>query len=442
MQKSWGSELWLNSTWQDASARLSSGESTLADLCAAHPELLGDWARRLFGDELPIFTKLIRANFPPLVHLGFRVSMDRQMLVGWLAREQALLRQLFGALEIRSRDAFDAFMRLYSDWATRQARARWMAEDELALAEQLTPFVRGPSADGRLASWLGHLRWNRSRIVEALHEVDLRREDGNLLLTPAGVVHSIFGLSHQTHPLDSAHTTLQALFRHLRHLVGAGASDDQLRALVDSSCVATLRRGRAAPKNEAWLPTIAGGQRILVEPQQTSDTTFSVADFYTPFVWQKDRIAFRKGAPSAGLSSDEIERIINGMELSATSLEQIRRVPTLLPATSSASVKAFRLVDDPVAWPFFTAHRLDFDGAPGAAARWRGDHAPGVFQQLVVLDGEVDIVDARGQAGTLGATKPAFIPATMRGGYQLVTTGAAQLLVFSVPGPRGGFPNV
>jgi hypothetical protein len=167
-----------------------------------------------------------------------------------------------------------------------------------------------------------------------------------------------------------------------------------------------------------------------------------VADFYTPFVWQKDRMVFRKGAPTSGLSSDELERIVDGMERSATPLEQIRRVPEPLPQASTARVKAFGLVDDPIAWPFFTAHRLDFDGEPGSAARWHGDHAPGVFQQLVVLDGAIDIVDTRGHTATLGPAAPAFIPATMSGGYQLISGGAARALVFSVPSPRGGFPNV
>jgi hypothetical protein len=441
--KSWGSELWLNSAWRGASATVrADGASTLAELLAAQPALLGEWSRRLFGDELPIFTKLLRANFPPFVHVGFKSAIDRQTLLGWLAREQALLRQLFSILDVHSRDAFDAFMRIYSEWATMQAEARWRVDNEQTLAERLTPFAR-PDGAARLRSWLGLLRWNRSHIVDLYNEIDLRNEDGNLLLTPAGVVHSIFGLSHQTHPIDRARATLQALFRHLKRLVTSGASDEELRTLVDQAGLPELRRASlGAPKNEAWLPTSVGGQRILVEPQQTSDTTFSVADFYTPFVWSRDRMTFRKGEPTSGLVSSELVRMIDGMELSATTVEQIRRVPVSLPGASSPSVAAFRLVDDPVAWPFFTAHRLDFDGRPGAAARWRGDHAPGVFQQLVVLDGKMDIIDAHGHSAELSPSAPAFIPATMTGGYQLVSVGAARALIFSVPSPRGGFAHV
>src|SRR5216110_2559868 len=105
--KPWGSELWLNSTHPAASAQVRDTPATLAELVAADPSLLGKWARRLFGDELPIFTKLLRADFPPFVHVGFRHAVDRCTLLGWLAREQALLRKLYGALDVGTRGAFD-----------------------------------------------------------------------------------------------------------------------------------------------------------------------------------------------------------------------------------------------------------------------------------------------------------------------------------------------
>src|SRR5207302_5036442 len=150
-KKPWGAELWLNSTYPSASASVRSAgatadpaagapTTTLAELVAAEPALLGDWARRLFGDELPIFTKLLRADFPPFVHVGFRRAIDRHTLLGWLAREQALLRKLFGALDVGTRAAFDEFQRIYSTWATAQAQARWLTEDDAALAARLAPW--------------------------------------------------------------------------------------------------------------------------------------------------------------------------------------------------------------------------------------------------------------------------------------------------------------
>src|SRR5438034_1114501 len=82
------------------------------------------------------------------------------------------------------------------------------------LAAGLRPLVRAGEGE-RLECWIGMLRKNRADIVDVLNEIDLRSEAGNLLLTPAGVIHAIFGLSHQTHPLDHTRAALQALLRNL-----------------------------------------------------------------------------------------------------------------------------------------------------------------------------------------------------------------------------------
>jgi hypothetical protein len=64
---------------------------------------------------------------------------------------------------------------------------RWQSADELSFAERLRPFT--PEGNhAQLVVRLGQLRRNRAEIVDALNQVDLRREEGNLLLTSAGVV--------------------------------------------------------------------------------------------------------------------------------------------------------------------------------------------------------------------------------------------------------------
>jgi hypothetical protein len=255
-------------------------------------------------------------------------------------------------------------------------------------------------------------------------------------LTSAGVIHGIFGLSHQTHPLDRSRAALQALLGQLRQSAAAGADDAQLRALIEAAQLPALRaENRAAPKNEAWLPVTLGGRLTLVEPQQTSDTTYSLADFYTPFVWSDDRLKFRKGDPARGLSASALAAYLDGVDLAVTPVEHFRRAPVLVPAASHDRAALHRLVDEPADWPFFTAYRLDLDGSAGAPASWRGDHPPGVFQQWVVLTGEVTLA-AAGRTATLDPARPAFIPATLDGGYQLSAAGPASLLVFSVPGAR------
>lgn len=413
--KAWGSETWLSA----------------AQAIAGRPELLGEWTRLLFGDEVPIFSKLLRTSFPPLVHVGFRHAVERNQLLFWIAREQASLRQLLGALELGDRARFDAFTALYSDWATIQGRLRWQSADELSFAERLRPFTTTENRE-QMVMRLGQLRRNRAEIVDALNEVDLRREEGNLLLTSAGVVHAIFGLSHQTHPLDHSRSVLENVLAKMRRLARAGRSDDELRALVDGEALVAARaRNVAPPKNEAWLPMSLGGQLALVEPQQTSDTTYSFADFYTPFVWDGGRARFRKGDPTFGLRSVDVARQLETVDLTATSLDAIRCKPELIAESNDALLS--RLIDAPERWPFFTVHRLELDGG----ASWHGDHAPGVFQQLVVVQGDVELSSNGGSVG-LGPEASAFIPATMRGGYQLTSDGGATVLAFAVPGPRGG----
>jgi hypothetical protein len=301
------------------------------------------------------------------------------------------------------------------------------------------PFVR-PEKATRLALTLKQLRQNRAQLVEVLNEVDLRREVGNLLLTPAGVIHAIFGLSHQTHPLDRTRPALEAVLRNVRRLAASGADDASLMALVENAGLDELRlQNVPPPKNEAWLPAMIGGQLMLVEPQQSSDTTYSLADFYTPFVWEQERIRFRKGDAAFGLSSSELQRQLAGVDLAPTRLDRIRRVPTQVAEASSPQAVLYRLVDEPSSWPYFIAYQLDLHGRQGAPARFRGAPA-GVFQQLVVLSGELEIVDETGHAETLSPAVPAFVPANVPE-YQLQSTGRARLLLFSVPGPRGGLPH-
>src|SRR5262249_21282930 len=66
-KKSWGAEQWLNPAMAGASVKARNQAGTLAELIAANPAMLGDWARRLYGEQLPIFTKFLRADFPPFV---------------------------------------------------------------------------------------------------------------------------------------------------------------------------------------------------------------------------------------------------------------------------------------------------------------------------------------------------------------------------------------
>jgi hypothetical protein len=437
--RSWGSERWLNAARPAAAARVvnAPGTPSLSEVIAAQPAVLGEWSRLLFGDELPICTKLVRADFPPLAHLGFRRAVARTELMGWLGREQALLRQLLGSLELDDEERFAGFASLYADWATLQARVRWQAPDEAALAERLRPFTP-PARRTRLVEWLGQLRHNRSQLVDALNEIDLEREEGNIILARAGLVHALFGQSLKTHAHDHAGPALHALLRRFGWLTGSGGTDGDLRGLIDAARLPAARAlNHDAPKNEAWLPLVVGSHLALVTPQQSSPASYSLADFYTPFVWDGQRARFRKGDPTYGLRTADIAAQLGGVELAGTAVGELRRTPLHVPEAAQTHAELYRLVDEP-AWPFFSAYRLELDGTRLAPASWRGDHGPGLFQQLVVARGEVELIDRNGGVVMLSPNTSAFIPATMEGGYRMTSVGAATILIFSVPGPRGG----
>ncbi len=439
--KSWGGELWLTSTRSEAPATIAGTQTTLAALVASHPEVLGGWARRLFGDEMPMFAKVVRTDFPPRVHMGFRRTVSLDELLGWLETEQALLRSLLGALRARDEGSFGIYQARYSAWASEQALAGWRRDDDAATAAALAAFVDG-SLD--LATWLRQVRENRAAFADALNEVDLPRETGQLLLMGAGVIHAIFGLSHQTHPPDHARPALQALFATLRDRAAAGATDDELARTIDRAGLAALRANNVAPpKNEAWLPIVANGSLALVEPQQTSDTTYSLADFYTPLVWAGgDRARFRKGDAASGLSREVLRRYLADVDRSATSVDALRRRPTLVGESSRKGAELFRLVDEPAVWPFFTAYQLQLEGTFCCRP------PPGVFQELIVTAGRVELRDGAGDGtgegvlvGELSPGCSGFIPGTLSGAYTLHAREAATVLLLAVPGARGGAPQ-
>jgi hypothetical protein len=115
----------------------------------------------------------------------------------------------------------------------------------------------------------------------------------------------------------------------------------------------------------------------------------------------------------------------------------VRRSPVAVAPQSKDRARLFRLVDDARTWPFFSAYRLQLSGDERAPAAWKTDSAAGIFQQVVVVEGEVELSDNVGLIATLTKDVPAFIPATATGGYTLRASNEAAVLIFSPPSPRG-----
>ena len=444
---SWGSETWLNGTQGDGQATILEEKSlTLAELLRERPEALGRWARLLFGDELPIFTKFLRTRFPPFVHAGFCRSVERRAFLLKLRQEQACLRRLYGALDIADDKRFGEFQEAYEGWAIAEALGRWASQEPApgeAFSASVRPLLRREAAFD-IPGWLAEVKGNRALIVESLNEMDLEKESGNLLLMAAGLPHAIFGLSHQTHPLDHSRGALQALFARLRRLALAGASEEYLADTTRAADLPALKAlNTGPPKNEAWIPARMDGKMVLVEPQQTSNVTYSFADFYTPFAW-KNGLSFRKGDAAEGLTNADLEAYTKELDFASAPPDGLRRRPKRLKATNNPiGAEIHVLVDEPETWPFFTAREVRLSGSRRRPAHWSAQAPSGAFAQLVCLEGTISI-EGGFDPVRADLSRPVFLPATLEGPWTLVSEGNARVLLISVPVPstvetsRGG----
>ena len=416
--KSWGEELWLNSTRPEYPAGVSK-KKTLAQLLRSRPQLLGSWSRRLFGSELPVFAKFIRTDFPPIAHIGFSTLVRPQEFLSWNCREQDLLAALRRGLRLPDQRAFRGFERTYEAWAKRRALAGWAPAPsrDRAFAKAMGRCSRMDRAE--LLQLAEDLRRSHHRMVRVLNEVDLRQEAGNLLMIEAGVVHALFGLSLQFHPQDPTQEALQEFI-----LAGGTRMVKKLRQARQRLSAAE------APKSEVWMPLPDGKKLRLAEVQQSSDCTHSVADFFTPFVWQKGA-RFRKGHPALGLTDAALRRHMEGIDFSVTTVSSIRCRPQALdPGAGARRCRLWKLLDRPALWPFFTVRRLDL----GAGGRWTVPAAR-TFQHLVVLSGRARL-DYRGRAWRLAPSAPAFVPADLPESCALAADGPASLLLVGIPDPR------
>ncbi len=442
---SWGSETWLSAVRVDGRALIPPGENraTLAEFVESHPEMVGRWSRLLFGDRLPIFAKFLRTRFPSFVHIGFRVTVDKDEFLSWLEREQALLGELYDALAVRRKPDYVAFQRAYEQWAVTEAMGRWVSDDRVStesFGAAILPLLRRPLRVDPIR-WAEAVKANRAGIVAVLNEVDLEGAQGNLLLVGAGTPHAIFGLSLQTHPPDHSRSALEKLFGEFGQLLASGASEKELEpAALRADLPSARAKNPAPPKSEAWLPLVVGKETILVEPQQTSDVTLSFADFYTPFTW-KGHFIFRKGRPEKGLSRGDLEACLASLDFSPTPLDTVlRRAVAVASLPGSLRSGGFWVLRDPGNWPFFTAREVVLTGSPRGLSVWREKAPDGSFQLALVLEGTVDLLTEGDELIKLSTDRPAFIPATMEGGYQLVSRGAARVLFLSVPVPSDLLP--
>ncbi|MEW6170266.1 MAG: methyltransferase domain-containing protein, partial [Candidatus Omnitrophota bacterium] len=335
-----------------AGTELSVGNLALPELnlrkfLEFEPQVLGRHA-----PKKPFFVKFLSTRFPAFVHLGFKTTVDPKEYCGLLCREVELIRQLFAGLRDNlTEDGFKTYEKAYADWATQQALVDWQDSQIVDLSAYLKPEVDG-------IDLLRQIRDNRAKIVAPLHKIDLRENLGKALYVWGGSIHAIFGLSHQFHTATGSEA-----------------------------------------KNECWIPIKVIGRDgqehiLIVEPQQTSNRTYSPADFYTPIIWKDGKPALRKPKMAEDI-------------VAAEALMDFRAWPLsyYLKDSQPLSGNERQLVTDP--WPYFsvTEVRLANGESIGFVIK-NGDYSEGV-----VSKGTVIIISRDGRQVKISQGQGYFIPA-------------------------------
>ncbi len=406
-------ELWFNSTHNDGLSTIPDtalgdvAPITLKELLGYNPEMLGESLDKGY------FEKFECTNFVDRVHMGFNEKLNEvgiEVFIEWLKEERELEHELKNLLDITDEETFRRFKEVYTNWCDYQAGSRWWGD----FIPDIKEFVKSENRR-RISQLMSKIQGVRARIVELFNEIEL--EPGKVILSPVGYPHSIFGLSHQTHPL----------------------------------------KGPQA-KNEAWIVipvNDTGGNEhlILVEPQQTSNITFSFADFFTPIVFKKDKgLIMRKNLARRPTTSEEdflqaefetIEMFVRkGLKDTTTEeknfvLEpQIERGKWRDRYGKDLIAKEEVLIQGtyPNVWPqeYFNVHRFTLNGkGKGAEAELSVAPVEGTSHDILVIKGEV-VISSGGKDIPLKRGQSLYVPSTV-GRYVLSAKGEAEVLKFFKP---------
>ena len=385
----------------------------LRGLIDVNPKVLG-------GDhkEKPFFVKFLSTRFEDKVRMGFHDRMfkiGKDQFIEWLIEERKNVEELQSALrEGLTREEFTEYLKAYEKWVLFQDERGWRFSpkslDILTATRGISPFIK----EGvNISELLHRTAQNRSRIVSALNEIWLK--PGMVVVSPAGHPHYIDGLSAQTHPT---------------------------KVFVNE------KGEKEYPKNEAWAVISVKDengrdQLIMVEPQQTSNNTYSFADFYTPIEWKtKDKdgkaIPLEEQYPGMrkDVTGDDIKGFVEkGLYTERTTIPEdfIQEPRDITPAEGVLHAKVETLIeDDPLVWPtqHFIAHRITLEGKgeedPSGIVMYPVKHS---FHELIVTKGEVTLKIVGRPDIKLTRGTPLFIPSEV-GRYALESQGEAEIIKF------------
>ncbi len=253
-------EIWFCSTQGDGLSSING--VSLASIVAANPKaMLGP------GFETkPTFSKVLGKDQdqPQIVQIGFseRIVGRKQEFISRMQEERRLVIRLKDELnralasieeETARRDAFEEYRKGYESWVSEGIASGWTPGCGPDFSgTRICAVMKDSGFDSGIFT---RLTDTRRELTGYLNTIEL--QVGRTIISPVGYIHSIVG-SHQTHPLVNE------------------------------------------AKTEAWYIFSGGkngaGKEVLFyfEPQQTSNTTYSLFDFPTPLVYGNTGVEMRK----------------------------------------------------------------------------------------------------------------------------------------------------
>ena len=421
----WHGSTVLNKGKEDNPSRVSStyiriGDTSLApirlrELMETAPGVLGGEHK-----EKPFFVKFLCTRFADKVHMGFNENMasleviteEGDTLEGREAFVELLKRERKGAVKLKdslkedlTEEGFAKYLRLYEEWVLLQSDKAWALQKNAVSMISVTSRLGDFFKEGtNVEELFAQVAENRARIVSVLNEIDTK--EGDIILSPAGYPHAIFGLSHQTHPTKV-----------IRDAEGNPVE---------------------YPKNEAWIVIEVEDEtgrkhQILVEPQQMSNNTYSFADFYTPIVWDAGKASpkMRKN-----VNEDDIRGFVeNGLYTDRVTTPQdfIRQPRDITPAEGARHAKMESLIEETSnVWTtqYFVTHKVTLKGAEKAeSAYMKMQPVKDSYHELIVTKGSVTVKIGGREDIVLKAGDPLFIPAAV-GSYTIESAGDAEVMKF------------
>jgi len=361
-------------------------EVKLREVLEAAPELVSAQGYK----NKPFFVKLLNTRFPNKVYMGFNSNIEgngKEEFKQLAAKERENMVALKDALKAdMTENEWNEYLEVYEQWAREQSVTNWTLDNDAATISEFAKYVK--PADQTVRQLFDEIKATRANMVGYLNVIDLSEDleklkDGAVILSPTGYPHGIFGLSLQSHPREG---------------------------------------GKEYPKNEAWYVKMvkdADGKdsAILVEIQQTSNVTYSFADFFTPIVAEKSKdsnymeLSMRK-KDSPGKIKEYIETTL---DQESTVNDDFIRTP--VPAANVQAVNAgldVLIKGTSKVWrrPFFEVYRGTFNGGRANPASLK-PAARQFVQDVIVLEGSVTIspADRPEQKYVLGKGESALIPA-------------------------------